>query len=71
MNKEQVLIYNFDKLAEQFKKKEFERVIIDDELYFWNSKNKKFYVNPKGKYQVIYKMIYTYSLSIECELIDR
>lgn len=58
-------------MAENGTLKDDERVIIDDELYFWNSKNKKFYVNPKGKYQVIYKMIYTYSLSIECELIDR
>lgn len=33
MNKEQVLIYNFDKLAEQFKKKEFERVAKENQEY--------------------------------------
>lgn len=33
MNKEQVLIYNFDKLAEQFKKKEFERVAKENQKY--------------------------------------
>ena len=58
-------------MAENGTLKDDERVIIDDDLYFWDSKDKKFYDKPKGKYQVTYRMIYTYSLSIKCELIDR
>lgn len=48
-----------------------ERVIIDNELYYFNHEDKKFYTVSSEKNQNTYIEIYTNKLDLECELIDR
>lgn len=51
--------------------KDDERVIIDNDLYYFNQEEKKFYTVPSSKYQSNYRNIYTYNLDLECDLIDK
>lgn len=45
------------------------RVIIDDELFYWNSTEKKFYTTPKNKFQNEYRRVDTFALDLECDIL--
>lgn len=51
--------------------KDDERVIIDNDLYYFSQEEKKFYDAPSSKHQSNYRNIYTYNLDLECDLIDK
>ncbi len=51
--------------------KDNSRVIIEDDLYYYNLEDKKFYTTPKDKHQTTYRNIFTNQLSLPCEILDK
>lgn len=57
-------------MAENKELKDDQRVIIDDQLYYWNEKDKRFYTTPSKKCQDMYRTISTDRLDYECEILQ-